>query len=168
MKSPCSPAPFGRVVSLHLHPVESGGLFQSVTVFELEAGKGIVGNPRYFARRSRSGGFSKRQVSLINREQIAEHATTLGLQSIPPGKVRSNIETEGVDLISLLDQEVQIGDATLYFYEGRTPCSKMDDICVGLRELMKENRQGVLAQVVRSGQIRVGDEIRLVKAKAVC
>jgi MOSC domain-containing protein YiiM len=37
----------------------------------------------------------------------------------------------------------------------------MDAICQGLRELMMNNRQGVLAQVIRSGKIQVGDRIRV-------
>lgn len=127
---------------------------------DLEAGKGIVGNLRYFARRSRSGGFSKRQVSLIEREMIAEHAAMLGLQTVAPGTVRSNIETFGVDLVALVGKQVEIGTATLFFYEPRTPCSKMDEICPGLRNLMEDGRQGVMAQVIRSGRIQVGDAIR--------
>jgi MOSC domain-containing protein YiiM len=158
----------GRVAALHLHPLEAGEPLQAVTFFELETGKGIVGNPRYFARLSRSGAPGKRQVSLIEREQIAEHATTLGSETIPPGAVRANVETSGIDLVALIGQQVQIGTAILFFYEARTPCGKMDAICRGLRELMQENRQGVLAQVIQSGRIGVGDEIRLVKAAAVC
>ncbi len=149
----------GTIASLHLHPRMSGEPFQTVSSIEVTEGKGIVGNPRHFARRSRSGGLSKRQVSLIEREQIAEHAATLGLQSIPPGTVRSNIETDGINLVALVGKQVQIGDAILFFYETRTPCSKMDGICVGLRALMEDGKQGVLAQVVRSGKISVGDKI---------
>jgi MOSC domain-containing protein YiiM len=36
----------------------------------------------------------------------------------------------------------------------------MDAICQGLRELMQEGRQGVLADVVKSGKIRPDDIIR--------
>lgn len=158
----------GRVTSLHLHPNEEGERFQNVESIQLEIGQGIVGNPRYFARRSRDGGFSKRQVSLIEREQIAEHATTLGLEKIAPGTIRSNIETSRADLISFIGQEVQIGEAILFFYEARTGCAQMDAICFGLRELTKGNRLGVLAQVVGAGRIRVGDEISLVKKLASC
>ena len=131
-------------------------------IFEVEEGKGIVGNPRFFARRSRNGGFSKRQVSLIEREQIGEHAAALRLEKITPGTVRSNIETEGINLIALVGRQVQIGTAVLFFYEPRTPCEKMDAICEGLRDLMDNDRQGVMAQVVRSGIIKVGDEITAV------
>ncbi|MEO6181722.1 MAG: MOSC domain-containing protein [Verrucomicrobiota bacterium] len=163
MNETSSPAPLGRVASLHLHPREGGKPFQTVAAIKVEKQKGIVGNPRYFGRLSRSGDPSKRQVSLIEREQISEHATTLGLETISPGAVRSNVETTGANLVSLIGQEVQIGEAILLFYEARTPCSKMDELCAGLRELMRENRQGVLAQVIRSGRIEVGDAIFLAK-----
>lgn len=149
----------GRVASLHLHPTKAGEPLRSVEQMELEEAKGIVGNGRYFARRSRSGGPSKRQVTLIEREQISEHAATLGLPSIPPGVVRSNIETLGLDLASLVGQIVRVGTAVVLFYEARTPCEKMDQICPGLRQLMENGRQGVLAQVIQGGRVRVGDQI---------
>jgi MOSC domain-containing protein YiiM len=99
-------------------------------------------------------------VTLIEREQIAEHAAALGLQSIPAGAVRSNIETAGINLIALLGRQVEIGEAVLLPYAPRDPCAKMDAICQGLRQRMMDQRQGVVAEVVRSGKIRVGDSIR--------
>src|SRR5437773_988702 len=96
----------GRVASLHLHPEKSGEPMRAVEQFEVVAAKGIFGNPRKFGAISRSTGQpSKRQVSLIEREQIGTHAATLGLQSIPPGAVRSNIETLDIDLIALIGRE---------------------------------------------------------------
>ena len=151
----------GRVASLHLHPEKAGEPLRGVEQIEVVAQKGVLGNPRKFGVVSRATGApSKRQVTLIEREQIAEHAAMLGLQTIIPGAVRSNIETFGVNLIELIGREVQIGGATLLFYEARTPCEKMDRICEGLRPLMKDGKQGVLAQVIRSGTIRVGDAVR--------
>jgi MOSC domain-containing protein YiiM len=153
----------GRVASLHLHPEKAGEPLRSVEQIEVVEQKGIAGNPRKFSVISRSTGKpSKRQVSLIEREQISEHAATLGLQTIPPGAVRSNIETLGVNLIELIGRQVNVGEAILFFYEARTPCEKMDRICSGLRELMENRKQGVLAQVVRRGIIRVGDAVTAV------
>src|SRR5438477_60277 len=160
MKTDSSDAVGGRVASLHLHSAKPGEPLQQVDVIEVVADKGILGEPRYFGRTSsRTGKPSRRQVSLIEREQIAEHAAALGLQAIPPGAVRSNIETLGIDLISLIGRKIEIGEAVLLLYAPRDPCAKMDAICQGLRELMLDNRQGVLAQVVRSGKIAVGDSI---------
>jgi MOSC domain-containing protein YiiM len=155
-------APLGRVASLHLHPAAPGTPLQDVEAIEVVEARGIVGDERYFGRLSReSGKPTRRQVSLIEREQIAEHAAALGMPSIPPGAVRSNIETIGLDLIALLGQELELGESVLRLYAPRDPCAKMDAVCRGLRERMTNSRQGVLAEVVRSGRIRIGDPIRL-------
>jgi MOSC domain-containing protein YiiM len=155
-----SPALSGRVASLHLHPPEPGNPLQAVEAVELVGGKGIHSDTRYFGRlSSHTGEPTRRQVTLIEREQIAEHAAALGLPSIPPGAVRSNIETTGINLIALLGREVEIGTAVLFLHSPRDPCAKMDAICQGLRARMMHSRQGVLAEVLRSGTIRVGDAI---------
>ena len=164
MNVSASSTPFGRVASLHLHPEQPGAGLQAVESFQVVVGRGVLGDNRYFGRLSRdSGQPTRRQVTLIEREQIAEHATALGLANIPPGAVRANIETTGLSLIALLGREVEIGEARLSFYAPRDPCAKMDAICQGLRERMLDRRQGVLAQVTQSGQIRIGDPIRLVR-----
>jgi len=145
----------GRIASLHVHPPERGAALAEVQVLQLVAEKGIAEDTRYFNRRSR------RQVTLIEREQIAAHGEALGVPGFAPGAVRSNIETIGIRLGDLIGQRVQVGDAVLDFYAPRTPCHQMDELCAGLRELMEDGRQGVLAQVVQSGTVRVGDAIQL-------
>src|ERR1041385_5783329 len=154
----------GSVASLHLHPENAGDPLRSVEAIELVAGKGIRGNPRKFGV-MKEGQPTRRQITLIEREQIAEHAAALGLQSIPPGAVRANIETLGIELGALIGCEVQIGEAILHAYAPRTPCAKMDAVCAGLRELMGNSRQGVLAEVIRSGKIRVEDRISILSTK---
>jgi MOSC domain-containing protein YiiM len=157
-----SPALAGRVASLHLHPQEPGAALQSVPAVEVVTAKGLSGDTRYFGRLSRdSGKPSRRQVTLIEREQIAEHSAALGLPCIPPGAVRSNIETTGIKLVPLIGRDIEIGGAVLRLYAPRDPCAKMDAICQGLRERMLEQRQGVLAEVLKSGSIQVGDAIRV-------
>lgn len=152
----------GRVASLHLHPSEPGEPLEEVKAVELVAGKGIIGDRRYFGKLSRDTGQpSRRQVSLIEREQIAEHVSGLGLQRIAPGAVRSNIETTGVQLVTLLGKEIQIGEAVLFLHSQRDPCAKMDALCQGLHERMTRGRQGVLAEVRQPGKVCVGDAIRV-------
>lgn len=151
----------GRVASLHLHPPHAGEPMVGTLFLDVVQEKGIVGNRRYFDRNRPDGAPSNRQISLIEREQISEHAATLGLQNIQPGLVRSNVETIGINLVALVGQTIAIGEAVLLITCARTPCSKMDLICQSLRALMEENRQGVLARVLRSGRISVGDSIRL-------
>ena len=150
----------GHVASLHLHPTDPGQPLLPVEAIEVVEAKGVTGDTRYFGRLSHDTGQPRRrQVTLIEREQIAEHAAALGLPGIAPGAVRSNIETAGINLIALLGSEIEIGEAVLRLYAPRDPCPKMDAICQGLRERMMDRRQGVLAEVVRSGKVRVGDRI---------
>ena len=71
----------------------------SITV---ETDAGIVGNTRYWKRLSRASNHpTQRQVSMIEREQIAEHASALGLPSIAAGQVRSNIPTQTIHVWTL-------------------------------------------------------------------
>ena len=162
MKNLALSATEGKVVSLHLHPATPGSALEQVEQVDLVEAKGILGDTRYFGRVSRETGKpARRQVTLMEREQITEHAGALGLKSIIPGAVRSNVETAGIDLVGLIGKEVAIGEAVLFLYAPRDPCEKMDLVCQGLRERMLENRQGVLAEVRRSGRVRIGDAIRL-------
>lgn len=157
MKS--SPAP-GRIASIHLHASESGAPLQSVLSVEAVAEKGLVGDRRYFGRKSRwTGGPSRRQVTLIEREVLQRHATTLGIPPFAPGEARSNFETEGIDLSQLVGQELQIGTLRLAVIEHREPCAKMDALAPGLRSLMTPPCQGVIATVIQSGTATVGDPI---------
>ena len=80
-----------------------------------------------------------------------------------PGVVRSNIETEGIDLVPLAGKQIQIGASVLLIGAPRDPCEKMDRIAPGLRDLMDYGKQGVLAQVIRSGKIRLGDAITILE-----
>lgn len=149
----------GRVASLHIHPPKAGDPLTEVREFNLVAEKGITEDKRYFGRVN-YGQPGKRQVSLIEREVIEQHAGALGTD-FDPGQVRSNIETTGIDLIALIGQEVQVGEAMLLFVEPRTPCHKMDALAPGLRDLMENSRQGVIARVVKGGKVRPGDAISL-------
>jgi MOSC domain-containing protein YiiM len=156
----------GVVASLHVHSTRSAESMVDVTALTLVAEKGIQEDKRYFDRLDRAGRPKRRQVSLIEREQISAHADELNLPEISPGAVRANIETTGISLIKCIGKEVQIGEAVIRVYEARTPCSQMDVIATGLRELMENSRQGVLAMVIQSGAVRIGDEIRVVAERS--
>ncbi len=127
----------------------------NVKRFELIADVGIKqngGNRNY-------GNNGRRQVSLIEREQLREHAADLAKPYFSPGQVRANIETEGIKLVALIGSNISIGKTKLQIIEARTPCNKMDKISPGLRKKMENEKQGVLAEVIQSGIIQEGDEI---------
>jgi len=101
---------------------------------------------------------SSRQVLLM----AEENCDAFGLG---PGEVRENIVTRGLDLQNLpAGALLEIGAAALEITKDCEPCSFIDGLRPGLRAQM-DRRRGMLARVVRGGDIRVGDEIilRLVK-----
>ena len=144
-----------------MHPPVAGEPMLPADSIAVETDDGIVGNTRYWKRQSRSTDQpTQRQVTLIEREQIAEHASVLGLPGIAAGRVRSNIETEGINLVPLAGRDIRVGGAVLHIAAPRDPCHKMDEIAPGLRERMTNDKQGVLAVIVQSGTIKNGDAIQ--------
>jgi MOSC domain-containing protein YiiM len=97
---------------------------------------------------------SKRQVSLIDLE-------TLEKLSIPPGAVKENITTRGLDFRLLeAGQHLRIGGSLLEIALPCDPCSRMDEIRQGLQEELRGQR-GWLCRVVEGGTIRRGDRIEV-------
>jgi MOSC domain-containing protein YiiM len=129
---------------------------------DLVKDQGIAQDPRYF-RRPSFGKPAKRQVTLIGCEQLAEHAAALGLKSLPNGIVRSNIEVEGIDLVSLIGCRIRVGEAVLELIEPRTPCSKMDEIAPGLRALMRMANKELLHGLFSLDRFGLGMQYRLLR-----
>jgi len=97
---------------------------------------------------------SSRQVLLM----AEENCDAFGLS---PGEVRENIVTRGLDLQNLaVGTQLEIGPVTLEITKDCEPCSFIDGLRPGLRARM-ERRRGMLARVLRGGEIRVGDGITL-------
>ena len=95
---------------------------------------------------------SSRQVLLM----AEENCDAFGLA---PGEVRENLTVRGIDLQALpAGTRLQIGDAVLEITKDCEPCAFIDSLRPGLKDQMVR-RRGMLARVVRSGEIRVGDEI---------
>jgi MOSC domain-containing protein YiiM len=90
---------------------------------------------------------SSRQVLFM----AEENCDAFGLA---PGEVRENIVTRGIDLQALPP------GTRLEITKDCEPCVFIERLRPGLRAQM-ERRRGMLARVLRSGEIRVGDEITL-------
>jgi MOSC domain-containing protein YiiM len=100
---------------------------------------------------------SKRQVLLVDTETLAE----CGLE---PGIVRENITTVGLNVAGLeLGQQLAIGGAVLEVTIPCEPCSRMDEIRMGLQETLQD-RRGVLCRVIEGGRISRGDAIEIRQA----
>jgi MOSC domain-containing protein YiiM len=103
-----------------------------------------------------SFGRTKRQVLLIEAE-------TLQAFGIQPGDVRENVTVEGLALSPLAPStRLSVGEAVLEVVGLCAPCGRVDEVRPGLQEELRD-RRGVLARVVRSGALRVGDSIAVVE-----
>jgi MOSC domain-containing protein YiiM len=93
-----------------------------------------------------------RQVLLMSEE----NCDAFGLA---PGEVRENVVTRGLDLQALPPgTRLEIGGAALEITKDCEPCAFIDALRPGLRARIVR-RRGMLARVLRSGEIRVGNSI---------
>jgi MOSC domain-containing protein YiiM len=97
----------------------------------------------------------RREVLLVSKE----HLDAVGVE---PGAVRENVTVEGTDVQTWpVGQQVRVGDALLEITMVCDPCQRMDDLRAGLRSEI-DGKRGMLAHVVESGEIALGDAVDLV------
>ena len=99
---------------------------------------------------------SSRQVLFMDEE-------TLTRLMVKPGMIRENITTRGIDLKALPPKtRVRIGEVEFEITKPCEPCGVMDEIRSGLRAEL-EGQRGMLARVINSGEIHVGDAIEVMR-----
>jgi MOSC domain-containing protein YiiM len=87
-----------------------------------------------------------------------EHLDSVGVE---PGDIRENLTVEGADVQRWpIGQQVRVGEAVFEITMVCDPCQRMDDLREGLRAELDDKR-GMLARVVESGDVAVGDSIEL-------
>jgi MOSC domain-containing protein YiiM len=100
-----------------------------------------------------SSGRTRRQVLLVSEKNLLD----LGLK---PGDVRENVVLQGVTVEQFeAGDRLVLGEAVLEITMDCQPCERMDEVRPGLRALI-QGRRGMLAKVIVSGTIQVGDEVR--------
>jgi MOSC domain-containing protein YiiM len=88
----------------------------------------------------------------------AEHLNSVGVE---PGAIRENLTVTGTDVEQWpVGQRVRAGEAVFEITMVCDPCHRMDELREGLRAEI-EGKRGMLARVVESGEVAVGDEIEL-------
>jgi MOSC domain-containing protein YiiM len=102
---------------------------------------------------------SGRQVLLVDSE-------TLEAFGLRPGQIKENVTTGGLPVNDLASgQRLEIGAAVLEVTGPCEPCSRMDEIRMGLRQELRGHR-GILCRVIQGGRIQRGDRIELAPAGA--
>src|SRR5215210_9508278 len=94
----------------------------------------------------------KREVLFASRE----HLDGLDLE---PGAIRENVTVDGEDVQAWeVGRHVRAGGALFEITMVCDPCHRMDELRDGLREKL-DGKRGMLARVVESGEVAVGDSI---------
>ena len=97
----------------------------------------------------------RREVLFVSKE----HLDSVGVE---PGDIRENLTVEGEDVQGWsIGQQVRVGEAVFEITMVCDPCKRMDDLRQGLRAELDDKR-GMLARVVESGEVAVGDTVELV------
>lgn len=139
-----------RVVALHLSPGRRAPMLAREEV-QAVPDHGLADDAH-----ARPG--TGRQVLLLDAETLEE-------LSLHPGEVKENITTQGLPLATLATgTRLQVGEALLQITKPCTPCNRMDEIQPGLQEKL-QGRRGMLARVLASGTIRLGDPIAIREPK---
>jgi MOSC domain-containing protein YiiM len=101
-----------------------------------------------------------RQVSLLAQESI-DKMTRLGLK-VGPGDFAENLTTQGLDLLALpLGTRFRVGEGTLL------EVTQIGKVCHTRCAIYYQAgdcvmpKEGIFAQVLEGGEIKVGDEIRV-------
>ena len=148
---------------------------QTTPTITLLAGLGVEGDAHMGARVKHRSRVAKdpmqpnlRQVHLIASELLDE-VNAKGYD-VSPGDLGENITTVGLDLISLpVGTSIRIGDAVLALTGLRNPCPQIKTFGDGLQGEMLDHdengklvrKTGVMAVVVRGGNVKASDEILL-------
>jgi MOSC domain-containing protein YiiM len=81
-----------------------------------------------------------------------------------PGAIRENFTVEGADVQAWpVGQRLKAGGAVFEVTMVCDPCHRMDELRQGLRAEL-DGKRGMLARVVETGEVAVGDEIELLAA----
>lgn len=127
---------------------------KNVGVGFIKIGVGLVGD-------SHAG--TEKEVSLLSVESIQKLCQKTGL-SAGSGSFAENITTEGIDIMSIpVGSTLQIGEAKLEVAQiGKDPSRAHTYNYQGYSILPKE---GVFCKVIESGEVKIGDPIRVIKIK---
>lgn len=151
----------GRIEWIGIRPVRREPLV-SLPEVEVVTDKHLSGDHA----RPKPGG--KRQVTLIQHEHLAAVGGFLGLDApVEPGRLRRNLVVSGLNLLALKNRQVQLGEEVILEITGEChPCSRMEEeLGPGGYNAMR-GHGGLTARILRGGQIRVGDAVRVMEPVA--
>lgn len=118
--------------------------------------EGIVGD-RYRGRRD-----GTREVTLIQAEHLSVIAALAGQRDVRPEQLRRNVLVTGLNLLSLVNQDFELGAARLHGTGRCHPCSKMEAALGPGGFNAMRGHGGITARVLVAGVVHLGDRVRRV------
>jgi MOSC domain-containing protein YiiM len=151
----------GRVEFIHLAQSE-GEPMRATDRIRVRAGIGLE-DDRYAIGR---GHFSNtpgsgRALTLIEAEVLEHLRDSLGI-ALQPGEARRNVTTRGVALNALVGHRFRIGSLLCEGMRLCEPCKYLEELIGKPLADPLLHRAGLRADVLEDGEIRLGDEVRLV------
>ena len=133
---------------------DDGQKINEISEIEVLSGKGILGD-RHF----RDNNDHKGQITLIEKENI-DYYNNKYKTKIPYIDFRRNIVTEGIELNSLIEKEIEIGTIKILPYQLCKPCLHLEQM-LKAKNILKEflRKGGLRCEVLVSGKVKIGDKI---------
>jgi MOSC domain-containing protein YiiM len=153
------PAFHGKLLAIGIAASESQPL-TSVDSIAAMAGRGLTGDRYAEGKGVGQHGPAKpeQEVTLIEQEAINAASQEYKL-SFTHLDTRRNLLTAGVPLNHLVGKTFHVGEVLLRGIELCEPCGHLEKLtCEGIKRSLI-HRGGLRAQIVRSGVLRVGDEV---------
>jgi len=102
---------------------------------------------------------STRQVTLIQQEHLPLIASFARSGPIDPVDLRRNLVVSGINLLSLKNARLRVGEALLQIVGPCAPCSRMEEVIGAGGYAAMRGHGGMTARVLEAGAIRVGDTV---------
>jgi len=107
----------------------------------------------------------KLNITLIQAEHLDVLESVLNCPSIQPELLRRNVLVRGINLLALKNKNIQLGSIVMRVTGLCHPCSRMETLLGPGGYNAMRGHGGITASVIASGQMRVGDEVKM---KPIC
>ncbi|MGM9481854.1 MOSC domain-containing protein [Roseateles sp. NT4] len=103
---------------------------------------------------------STRQVTLIQQEHLPLIATFARHSGpIDPVDLRRNLVVSGINLLTLKNAKVRVGEALIEIVGPCAPCSRMEEVIGPGGYAAMRGHGGMTARILEGGRIAVGDAV---------
>jgi MOSC domain-containing protein YiiM len=108
---------------------------------------------------------STRQVTLIQQEHLPLIAAFARSGPIDPAGLRRNLVVSGINLLSLKNATLRVGEALIQIVGPCQPCSRMEEVIGPGGYAAMRGHGGMTARILEGGVIGIGATVSVVQAQ---